>query len=185
MFDLSTIEVIFSYWSSGGFDNVAGILYPDTSGFYQFGVDQDTFLIFHSLPGSTYYTLPGSYDSLVVTNSLDTLDFVIYSTLVGVEEEDVGFQNLEPMLLQNEPNPVLSNTVIRYAIPAEGQASLKVYDLSGRLVKTLVSGSQKSGVYALKWDGKDHAGNRLPSGIYFYRFVSGDYKATKKLILMR
>jgi hypothetical protein len=185
-FDLSTIEAIISYWTPAGFlKNIAYVLNPDTAGFYQAGVDLDTFQVIPNLPDTTFFTIPQYYDSLVITGSVDTLDFVIYSSLVGVDEEDIGGQYVEPRLLQNEPNPVISNTVIRYAIPAEDQVSLKVYDLSGRLVKTLVSESQKSGVYAFKWDGRDNSGKRLPSGIYFYRFKSGDYTATKKLILLR
>jgi hypothetical protein len=114
--------------------------------------------------------------------------------VVGIEEENPEFRisNFEFRLLQNNPNPFHNSTLIRYTIPGvRGQGSgvggntkvpvrLTVYDITGRLVETLVDKSQESGVYDVKWEGKDQV-----SGIYFYRLQSGDFTTTKKIILLK
>jgi flagellar hook assembly protein FlgD len=66
-----------------------------------------------------------------------------------------------------------------------GYASLRIYDVSGRLVRTLVDGSLGKGVHELLWDGRDDNGDILASGVYFYRFVLDDFEKTKKMILLR
>ena len=69
--------------------------------------------------------------------------------------------------------------------PSYKEVSLAVYDITGRLVKTLVDESQKSGVYRIQWAGLDDAGERVPSGIYFYRLKVGGKTETKKVVLLR
>jgi hypothetical protein len=102
--------------------------------------------------------------------------------LVGVEEgkdnKIIKMQNVK--LFQNLPNPFNFRTMIRYQVPIENVISLKIYDLSGRLIETLVDKRQKPGIYQVQWDGKYQS-----SGVYFYRLTSGDYSETKKLILLK
>jgi hypothetical protein len=94
-------------------------------------------------------------------------------------------------LHQNTPNPFLSSTLIRYQVPSTNHetritnhVSLNIYDITGRLVETLVNERQEPGVYQVQWDGRiPESGVR--SGIYFYRLESGDILATKKMILLR
>ena len=91
-------------------------------------------------------------------------------------------------LRQNRPNPFIASskgTVIRYGLAYARKVSLKVYDVSGRLVQTLVQGKKKAGFYSVPWNGKDALENNLASGIYFYRIQSRSFTATKKLILLR
>ena len=102
---------------------------------------------------------------------------------VGVEEPDSGgfrFPISDLKLFQNQPNPFHSTTMIRFMLPASGYISLKIFDITGRLVEKLVDGSQESGVYRVEWEGKDQG-----SGVYFYRLTAGGFVATKKLILLR
>ena len=76
--------------------------------------------------------------------------------------------------------------MIRYQIPFVNNISLKVYDLTGRLMETLVNENQKPGIYQIQWEGKDQA-----NGVYFYRLTTGGldelspYTVTKKMILLR
>jgi hypothetical protein len=117
-------------------------------------------------------------------------------TAVGVEEES-GFNspNSEFRLFQNQPNPFNKLTAISYHIPDPYPASrispaspsgghhvsLKVYDITGKLVTTLVDEKQKPGVYQLPI-----TSNKLPgSGIYFYRLASGGEVETRKMTLLR
>jgi len=103
-------------------------------------------------------------------------------------------------LSQNYPNPFNTTTEIRCRISenrkmengnfsvSQFPISLSIYDASGRLVRTFrVYQCQhpRSSVYSVVWDGKDSVGRKVPSGVYFYQLVIGDFKETKKLLLIR
>ncbi len=106
----------------------------------------------------------------------------------------VGISGTDPNLIrefsleQNYPNPFNPTTTIRFAIPADmsgQQVTLKVFDLLGREINTLVNGRMNSGYYQVTWDGRDMAGNPVTSGIYFYTIKAGDKVQTRKMILMK
>ncbi len=92
-------------------------------------------------------------------------------------------------LSQNYPNPFNSTTHIRYYLPAVSSqfsaVSLKIYNILGQEVRTLVDGEQAAGGYRILWDGKDTFGKEVSSGIYLYQLDAGGYKFTKKLVLLR
>ncbi len=98
--------------------------------------------------------------------------------VVGVEETSDSIKVFS--LSQNYPNPFIKSTIIKYQLPIKSKVSLKIYDVAGRMVKTLVNKEKKAGCYNVKLDAEG-----LSSGIYFIKLVAGDYKETKKLILMR
>ena len=83
-------------------------------------------------------------------------------------------------LLQNFPNPFNPTTVISYQIPNDGFVSLKIYDLLGRNVKTLVSEFKSQGRYSVSFDA-----SQLSSGVYFYQLKAGDYTSIKKMVLLK
>jgi hypothetical protein len=83
-------------------------------------------------------------------------------------------------LTQNYPNPFNPSTTIKYDLPIESRVSLKVFDILGREVATLVNEDQKAGYKSTVWNG---AG--LASGIYYYRLQAGDFTATRKLLLLK
>ncbi len=83
------------------------------------------------------------------------------------------------------PNPFSNTTTLKYSLPQSSHASLKIYNVSGRLVKTLLEGHQDSGIYKLKWDGRDEGGKLVSSGIYFATLITKGHQATSKLILRR
>ncbi len=87
-------------------------------------------------------------------------------------------------LFQNAPNPFRQITSIKYQIPSKSKVSLKIYDVAGRLVQTLVNEEFAKGDYTTKWEGKNAFGNKVARGIYFYRLKTGKFTASKKLILM-
>ena len=86
----------------------------------------------------------------------------------------------EFILYQNYPNPFNPITIIRYSIPEQTFIELKLYDMLGREVKTLIKKNQPQGNYEVRLDLKS-----VPSGVYFYRLKAGNYVKTKKMILMR
>ncbi len=99
--------------------------------------------------------------------------------------EDVSEVNKNPSipefhLYQNYPNPFNPTTTIMFSIPYLQHVSLKVYDLLGRKIVTLLNEVKSPGTYKIKFDGSD-----LPGGIYFYRINAGNFAETKKLILLK
>ena len=135
-----------------------------------------------------------SGDTLKVTDtqqliSLNPGQFYIYTTkklpapergiLSGVQTENPGvISNYQ--LSQNYPNPFNPTTVINYQIPKSGFVTLKVYDILGREVSTLVNENKSAGKYSVTFNG-----SKLSSGVYFYRLNSGAFSITKKFILMK
>jgi len=86
----------------------------------------------------------------------------------------------EYALSQNYPNPFNPTTVIQYDIPKDGFVTLKIYDILGREVKTLVNENKLQGRYYISFDA-----SKLASGVYIYRLQAGNYIATKKLLLLK
>jgi Cohesin domain/FlgD Ig-like domain/Putative Ig domain len=88
-------------------------------------------------------------------------------------------------LYQNFPNPFNPATEIRFDLPAPTPVKLTVYNLLGAEVAVLIDGELPGGHHTVVWDGKDHSGNTVASGIYFYRLKAADYAAQKKMILIK
>ena len=111
-----------------------------------------------------------------------------YTGMDRKDNVEVGMRNAE--VIQILPNPFTKETVIRYSLNVSNNSRLtpcvlRIYDITGRLVKTLVDKKQKSGYYRVKWDGKDALGNLLPCGIYLGRIQLGNKIFTKKLVFLR
>ena len=83
-------------------------------------------------------------------------------------------------LSQNYPNPFNPITKINYAIPKKSNVTLKVYDVLGRLVKTLVNELKEAGYYIVQFDG-----SALASGVYFYKIEAGDFVQSKKMVVVK
>ena len=84
------------------------------------------------------------------------------------------------VLYQNYPNPFNPSTTIRYELPKESIVSLKIYNLLGQEVATLVNESKQPGRYQVQWNAQG-----LSSGVYFYRLQAGEYVETRKLMLLK
>jgi hypothetical protein len=95
-------------------------------------------------------------------------------------EEEVSLTPTEYGLDQNYPNPFNPATTINYQLPEKNHVSLKVYDILGNLVSTLVDQQMDAGYHSISWDA-----SQLASGIYIYRIISGSFVSTKKMILMK
>ncbi len=92
-------------------------------------------------------------------------------------------------LKQNFPNPFNPSTTINFNVIASDlgnlPVTLKIYDISGREVKTLVNESLQSGHYAVEWDGTNNQSQQVAGGIYIYRITAGTYVATRKMVLLK
>ncbi len=88
-------------------------------------------------------------------------------------------------LSQNYPNPFNPSTTIVFGLEKPGMVSLRIYDVSGRLVSVLVDGDREALRYSETWDGRDLRGNDVASGVYFYRLITPEFERTRKMTLIR
>jgi hypothetical protein len=112
------------------------------------------------------------------------------TTVVGKDDADGEKTPEIPdrfTLSQNYPNPFNPVTAIQVGVPANfsGAAELSIYNVKGELVKTLHEGAIKPGTHVYRWDGTNNYGRKVTSGIYFYRFICGTERMTKKMVLLR
>ena len=103
---------------------------------------------------------------------------LLVSTPVGIEDE--LFIPTVYKLYHNYPNPFNPTTILRYDLPEEIKVVLKVYNILGEEVATLINDEKVAGSYEVSWDA-----NNLGSGVYFYRIQAGSFVETKKMVLMK
>ncbi|MDQ7815961.1 MAG: fibronectin type III domain-containing protein [Melioribacteraceae bacterium] len=88
-------------------------------------------------------------------------------------------------LMQNYPNPFNPTTKITFSLPSDNFVTVKVYDMLGREVKTLVNDYRNAGNHTMNWNGDDNSGQKVASGTYIYRITAGSFVATKKMVLLK
>ena len=167
--DLTTANLKFT----GGFNQGATYwinnLYSDTS--YQVqGSDLANFSATLPAYGSAIYTIATSEEAVVLPP---------IPPIVSVGNETASVPN-SYVLFQNYPNPFNPSTTIRYSIINPDVVKIKIYDVLGREVRTLVNEFKQAGTYELQF-----SANGLASGIYLYRIESGKFIETKKMILLK
>jgi hypothetical protein len=122
------------------------------------------------------------------TPSLTDIQHLTLVTRLGVDdgEDDDGPALPEDFVLrQNYPNPFNPDTWISYGLPESSPVTLKIYNITGQLVNTLVDEEQAPGVYRVHWSGIDLHGAQVASGIYFCRLKAGDFGKNIKMVLVR
>jgi fibronectin type 3 domain-containing protein len=160
--DLSGFNIYRSDEQNTGFQRINGELLPAGQGNEY--TDRDV------RPGATYWYRLGAVDaegewmSATVSISVPAASLALY---------------------QNVPNPFNPTTSISFALPDRARATLRVYDVQGRHVKTLVDEVLDAGMKHAEWDATDARGNRVGSGMYFYRLTAGEKTITKKMILLK
>jgi hypothetical protein len=120
------------------------------------------------------------------SESMD-LAFVITgdTTVTGVGDNQGGAPRTICRLEQNYPNPFNPTTTIRFNLSNQCHVKLRIYDVAGRLVQTLVDGVLVPAQHSVQWDGRDRGGRRVSSGVYFYSIEAGDFRATEKMVLLK
>ena len=150
------------------------------------------------LGAGTWYNV---FDQSTVTVSgaaIDTLTIPGYTALIYSNRQD-DIQGVQPSpgkvptrvaLEQNYPNPFNPSTSIRFDVPRAAPVTVQVYDVLGRIVRTLVNERMSPGTYTTSWDGINEGGKQIGSGMYFYRLsIGGDggYRTMliRKMLLVR
>ncbi len=133
-------------------------------------IASDSFLSYEDIYGNSAFL----YGSIIA---------LYFSTITDVESEQTIINEFE--LSQNYPNPFNPRTTIKYSVPNVAadfsqRISLKIYDVLGKDVKTLVNKQQSAGDYEVSFNGKN-----IPSGIYYYTLQTGEFSVTKKMVLLK
>ena len=92
---------------------------------------------------------------------------------------------LKYLLHQNYPNPFNPVTTLRYDLPEDALVNITIYDMMGRQISTLVSSLQSTGYKSIQWNGTNDAGQPVSAGLYMYTIQTGDFKQTKKMVLLK
>jgi len=112
-----------------------------------------------------------------------------YSEVISVTLEWLGVDNdglpTSYMIHQNYPNPFNPVTTLRYDLPEDALVNITIYDMMGRQVSKLVSSQQSAGYKSVQWNATNDAGSLVSAGLYLYMIQAGDFKQTKKMILLK
>ena len=83
------------------------------------------------------------------------------------------------------PNPFNPITTLRYELPEDAMVNIAIYDMMGRVVKTLINDQQTAGYRSLQWNATNDAGSPVSAGIYLYMIQAGEFRQTKKMVLLK
>lgn len=107
-----------------------------------------------------------------------------FTSYTGVDDPAIAFPE-KFALYQNYPNPFNPTTNIKFDLPKQSDVKLVIYNVLGQEVITLVDDNLKAGDYAKTWNGLDQHGNRVATGVYFYKLVTNEHTAVKKLVIVK
>ncbi len=140
-------------------------------------VGASSFVTYEGLPSDQYLWLVGQGDRML--NNEIPLSTTFPTRVTGVNKQGTELPR-QFRLEQNYPNPFNPSTTINYSVPKSCLVTIKVYDVMGREISTLINAQKPAGNYSIKFNASHFA-----TGIYFYRMQAGDFIATKKLVLLK
>jgi hypothetical protein len=149
----------------------------DSSGIFSMTIPRGAYSVSVNAEGYNDLTLSG----IQATTAGVSVNAVLRVTTVDVPEAQPSTTPERYSLLNAYPNPFNPGTIIRFQIPVKSLVSLKVYNLLGNEIATLVSGVQEPGTKTVRYE----ATGNTASGVYFYRLQAGNYVETKKFVLLR
>lgn len=136
---------------------------------------------------SIEFEAPGTFVNYKVNDSHYDDNFgqvvVTLEPLSGATNIPMALDHLAT--LRVHPNPMRSHSTVHYSLLTHGTISLTVYDVTGRVVRSLVESDQPAGSYTMTWNGRDASGHPVPSGIYFYRLDAPTANAVQKVTVLR
>ena len=168
-------------FSNGAYDGPEE-MYPHTPAFST----DDSVTIMYQVPN-------WAWNEIGDPTSADHMNYVYVgnASVEGLSNSDNDSSNNGPAvpsnfeLTQNYPNPFNPSTTIDFSVPNLSDVNISVYDINGRLVKTLMNNTLTSGTYSVVWNGDDVNGNTVSAGIYMYSLTSDETSITNKMILVK
>ena len=130
----------------------------------------------------------GSYSGTVTIYSNDSDEEEVIINLYG-ETETLSINEIpipdKFTLHQNHPNPFNPITTIQYELPENSFVKIRIFDMNGRLVNTLINQQETAGYKAVKWAGDDNSSNPVSTGVYFCEIQAGDFRQVIKMVLLK
>ena len=156
----------------------------DDSSTYVFSeLIQDTSLTLNLADNSQYYWLIVAMDTdgFMVGSNENTPNTMVVGTL-SID----GDQIPEVFALhQNYPNPFNPTTQIRYDLPEDALVNITIYDIMGRSIRSLVNSQQTAGYRSIQWNATNNLGEPVSAGMYIYMIQAGEFRQTKKMVLLK
>ncbi len=127
-------------------------------------------------------------DGSLQTIPLQSITKITFSNVTAVDDKtSMKFGNIIKTfaVLQNYPNPFNPTTTIEYTIPRSNVVTIRIYDITGRLVRVLENGGQEAGDHHAQWDSRNNAGQMAASGMYVYEIRFEGSVLTRKMMLLK
>lgn len=135
-------------------------------------------------PGKRYYFRVTARDDQGHETGFSNLLRIDVDQPSDISEEPGSLPD-EFVLHHNYPNPFNPSTTIRYGLPVDARVNVSIYNILGQRVRQLVDKDQTAGYQTVTWNGRNDAGRPVPSGVYLYQIVAGDFRASKKMLLLK
>ncbi len=197
---------VFHARNGGGYEKIAEVPYQKHKTYHikvTGSVPNSTYSVWITDPEGTETLIAENYQFRTAQIGVDTLKnwgrffagMSGYAEFSNVVVEAIGggtgINSDQPniaksyKLEQNYPNPFNPTTKISYTIPEKSHVCIKVYNMLGEHIITLVNRNLSAGNYSIKWNARDKFGNQVASGMYVYQIVAGDFVNCKKMVLLR
>ena len=174
-------------WLVGSYDNIQSLAVYDTETNIFTQLSSDMIGRRHSgsvVARDNLYIFGGNQASSN-SSALQSLEFTeLYHYCITDAIEEI-MTPVDFRLNQNYPNPFNPTTTIHYSLPEESHITITVFDMLGKKVNQVISSVQPAGSHSIQWNGTDHNGNPVSTGIYLYQIQTGDFIQTKKMVLMK
>ncbi|MFQ5604138.1 MAG: amidohydrolase family protein [bacterium] len=132
-----------------------------------------------------YFTVPISQIKELTFDAVILGGSVYKHSVTGIDVSPSQTVPNDFQLLQNYPNPFNPTTTIQFQLPKTDRVTLKIYNLRGQEVQTLLDEVKQPGSYKIKWDGKNHYGRNVSTGLYVLRMEAGEFVLSKKIVLLK
>ncbi|MDG1222984.1 MAG: T9SS type A sorting domain-containing protein, partial [Candidatus Marinimicrobia bacterium] len=119
-----------------------------------------------------------------INESAPVEDVMVFITQEVLSTDNATVPNVYA-LHQNYPNPFNPNTKISYDLPEASVVSLSIYDLMGREIRTMINSEQIAGFKNIQWNATDNLGKSVPAGMYIYTIQAGEFRQTRKMVLLK
>jgi len=129
---------------------------------------------------------PGEYNCNIIIDQIEPGQVIIPVELIVTSSSTHGITIPDQTRINgNYPNPFNPDTNINFYIGSETITALEIYNLKGQKINTILNRKLSIGEYNIPWEGLDHDGNSVPSGLYLYKLSSGDFQQTRKMLLLK
>ena len=165
-------------------DLSAPVVIAAWGGYHDFDIDLEGYAVGDLIDLRLYSQEEGKEMKLNV--DLDNMEYGVGVFSSGtIEVMDMLAVPEEYMLSQNYPNPFNPSTMISFSVPSEGHVLVNIYDITGRLISTLVDSNLSSGYHEVSWDGTDMFNSSVSAGLYIYSLQAEGVSLTRKMVLMK